>query len=73
MSMETAIRRLAGTLVLVGLGLGYFVSPWFLLIVAFVGVNLLQSTFTGFCPAETILGKCGVGRTSRSDAQVAGH
>jgi hypothetical protein len=64
--METAIRRLAGTMVLLGLGLGLWVSPWFFIIVAFVGVNLIQSTFTGFCPAENILAKMGVGCQTRA-------
>jgi hypothetical protein len=63
MTVERAIRRLAGTLVLVGMGLGWFVSPWFYLLVAFVGTNLLQSSFTGFCPAEMALGRMGVGRS----------
>jgi len=71
MPMETAIRRLAGALVLLGLGLGYFVSPWFFLLVAFVGVNLLQSTYTGFCPAEIILRRAGVGRAP--EPHMAGH
>ncbi|MCA9754727.1 MAG: DUF2892 domain-containing protein [Candidatus Eisenbacteria bacterium] len=61
MTVETAIRRLAGTLVLAGLALGWWVHPGFYLLVAFVGLNLLQSSFTGFCPAETILKKLGVG------------
>ncbi|MEZ4648560.1 MAG: DUF2892 domain-containing protein [Candidatus Eisenbacteria bacterium] len=61
MTVETAIRRLAGTLVLAGLALGWFVHPGFYFLVAFVGLNLLQSSFTGLCPAETILKKLGVG------------
>lgn len=59
-SMERAIRRLAGTLVLLGLALGLLVSPWFFILVGFVGINLLQSTYTGFCPAEKILRNLGV-------------
>ena len=46
------IRRLAGMLVLVSLALGYWVSPWFFLLTAFVGLNLLQSSFTRWCPVE---------------------
>ena len=64
--MESAIRRLAGTMVLLGLGLGLWVSPWFFILVAFVGVNLIQSTFTGFCPAENILARMGVGCPTRT-------
>jgi hypothetical protein len=57
MKMESHIRILAGTLVLAGLALGHFVNPWWLLLPTFVGANLLQSAFTGFCPAEIILRK----------------
>jgi hypothetical protein len=58
--MERIIRRLAGTLVLVGLVLGLTVNPWFYLLVGFVGLNLVQSSFTGFCPVENILRKRGI-------------
>ena len=61
MTLEKAIRALAGTFVLLSLALGYFVHPGFFLFTAFVGLNLLQSSFTGFCPAEMILKKLGVG------------
>jgi hypothetical protein len=61
-SLENAIRVLAGSLVLVGLVLGLTVSPWFFILVAFVGVNLVQSAFTGFCPAEKIMSRAGVGK-----------
>lgn len=55
MRMENRIRILAGTFVLTGLALGHFANPWWLLLSAFVGVNLIQSALTGFCPAEMIL------------------
>ena len=45
---------------LLGLALGYFVDPHWLLLVAFVGVNLLQSSITGFCPLTKILVRLGV-------------
>ena len=48
------IRRLAGLFVLVSLVLGYWVSPWFYLFTAFVGLNLLQSSFTKWCPVEKV-------------------
>ncbi len=51
---ERLVRALAGTVVLTGLGLGWFVNDWFYLLVAFAGLNLLQSAFTGFCPPEII-------------------
>jgi hypothetical protein len=63
MKSENAIRILAGSFVLAGLALGHFVSPWWLLLPAFVGVNLIQSAFTGFCPAEIILKRTGVARS----------
>jgi hypothetical protein len=64
--MEKIIRAAAGTFVLVSLALGVeasplFVSPWFLAFTAFVGANLLQSSFTGFCPLESMLRRVGVG------------
>jgi hypothetical protein len=61
MTVERAIRLLAGSLVLVSLVLSWLVSPWALLLAGFVGLNLMQSSVTGFCPAETILRRVGVG------------
>lgn len=51
------IRVLAGTLILGSLALAHWVSPWWLLLTAFVGLNLVQSAFTGFCPAEKIFAR----------------
>lgn len=48
------IRRIAGIFVLVSLALGYWVSPWFYLFTAFVGLNLFQSSFTRWCPLERV-------------------
>ena len=59
--IEGAIRILAGTLILISLALAHWVSSWWLLLTAFVGLNLVQSAFTGFCPAETIFRRLGVG------------
>jgi hypothetical protein len=61
MKIESAIRLLAGTLVLASAALAHFVNAWWLLLAVFVGANLVQSVFTGFCPAETILRRLGVG------------
>jgi hypothetical protein len=61
MKRENIIRAVAGSFVLVSLTLGYFVHPGFFALTAFVGVNLLQSAFTGFCPLEKILAWKGVG------------
>ncbi len=55
MNTENIIRALAGSLVLASLALAHFVHPAFLLLAAFVGLNLLQSAFTGLCPAESII------------------
>lgn len=57
MSLEYSIRLLAGIFVTVSVILGYLVSPYWFLLTAFVGVNLIQSSFTKFCPAEIVLGK----------------
>ena len=57
MSNEDVVRAVAGAFVLASLALGYFVSPWWWLFTAFVGLNLLQSAFTHFCPLQIILCK----------------
>ena len=57
MTLEHTIRMLAGTLVLVSLSLGYWVHNSWYLFTAFVGLNLLQSAFTRWCFAESILKK----------------
>jgi len=62
MTMERYIRLIAGTFVLVSLGLGYAVSPYWFLFTAFVGLNLIQSSFTKWCLMEDILAKLGVKR-----------
>jgi len=61
MKMEMIIRRFAGAFVLASLLLAKYHSPYWLWFTAFVGFNLLQSSFTGLCPLEIILGKLGVG------------
>jgi hypothetical protein len=59
MSIDRIVLAFAGTMILVSLALGYYVSPYWLLLAAFVGLNLLQSAFTGFCPLAIILKKTG--------------
>ena len=59
MKIESFIRVLAGSMVLVSVGLVYFVSPWWLLLTAFVGINLIQSVITGFCPPTILFTKLG--------------
>ena len=61
MKMHLIIRRFAGTFVLLSLALAHYHSPYWLWFTAFVGFNLLQSSFTNFCPLEMILNKLGVG------------
>jgi positive regulator of sigma E activity len=60
MNIDRAVLTLAGSMVLISAVLAYLVSPYWLLLTAFVGANLLQAAFTGFCPAATIFGKLGL-------------
>jgi hypothetical protein len=53
MSVERMVRAFAGGLVLISIALGLLVSPYWFIMTGFVGLNLFQSAFTGFCPAET--------------------
>ena len=57
MKMEKYIRAIAGAFIVISLILGHFHSPLWLFFTAFVGLNLLQSAFTKFCPMEIILAK----------------
>jgi hypothetical protein len=59
MTVERGLRLMAGTFVLLSLALGYWISPWWYLFTAFVGLNLLQSGITNWCPAMYILRKLG--------------
>ena len=59
MTIDRAVLAFAGTLVLLSVALAHLASPWWLLLAAFVGLNLLQSAFTGFCPAAIVLRKAG--------------
>ncbi len=61
MKMHMLIRRFAGTFILISLLLAHYHSPNWLWFTAFVGFNLLQSSFTHFCPLEIVLKKVGVG------------
>jgi DUF2892 family protein len=60
MSVERALRMIAGVFVVLSLVLGYYVSPYWYLFTAFVGLNLFQSAFTNWCPMMTILKKAGL-------------
>ena len=59
MSLSNAIQVFAGIMILVSLLLSYFVSPLFVWLTVFIGFNLIQSAFTGFCPAAMVLKKFG--------------
>ncbi len=60
MTIERALRLIAGFFVMLSVALGYFVHPAWLLFTAFVGLNLFQSSFTNWCPMMTILRKAGL-------------
>ncbi len=60
MCRDVIIRRFAGVFILLSVTLGHFVSPAWYLFTAFVGLNLLQSSLTNFCPLEKILGRFGL-------------
>lgn len=66
MTMERVIRAVAGTFVLISLALGWWVHPGWFLFTAFVGVNLIQSSFTRWCLMEDILDKLGLVRKTQS-------
>ena len=58
-NIDRLVFRIAGVFVLVSLALGYFVHPAWFLFTAFVGLNMFQASFTGFCPLAKILKKAG--------------
>lgn len=60
MTIDRAVLAMAGTMILLSLLLANFVSPLWLWLTAFVGANLLQSAFTGFCPAAIVFRRLGL-------------
>lgn len=60
MSIDRIVLAFAGSMVLISLLLAHFVSLYWLWLAAFVGLNLLQSSFTGFCPLAAVLKRLGV-------------
>ena len=60
LNLDRAVLALAGTMILVSALLVALFSPWWLLLTAFVGLNLLQSSFTGFCPAAVVFRRFGL-------------
>jgi len=65
MTINEALRAIAGAFVLISVALGVWVNPWWFAFTAFVGANLFQSGFSCFCPLEIILGKLGVKSASQ--------
>ena len=61
MNLDRAVMSFAGVMILLSAALAYFVSPLWLLFTAFIGLNMLQSSFTGFCPAAMVFRKLGIG------------
>lgn len=60
MTLERATMAFAGFMVLLSLVLTYYVHPYFVWLTAFVGANMFQSAFTGFCPAAMLMHKLGI-------------
>jgi hypothetical protein len=54
MTTDHAVQAFAGVMILISIALTQFVSSWFWLMTAFIGLNLFQSAFTGFCPAAMV-------------------
>ncbi|CAJ0886439.1 hypothetical protein AMST5_03707 [freshwater sediment metagenome] len=60
MSIDRIVMAFAGAMVLLSVTLAHFFSPWWMLLAAFVGLNLLQASFTGICPLAMALKRFGV-------------
>jgi hypothetical protein len=67
MSLERSVEAFAGIMVLLSVALTYFVHPGFVWLTVFVGANLTQQAFTGFCPAAMVMRKLGV----KTERQIA--
>ncbi len=60
MNLDRAVLAFAGCVVLASLSLGIFVSPYWFLLTAFAGLNMIQASFTGFCPAAMVFSRLGL-------------
>jgi len=67
MSLERSVEAFAGFMVLLSVALTVFVHPGFMWLTVFVGANLFQQAFTGFCPAAIVMRKFGI----RSEKELA--
>ena len=70
MTIERTLRLIAGFFILLSVVLAHYVSPWWLLFTAFVGLNLLQSGFTNWCPMMWILERLGLQHKANPDCMV---
>jgi len=59
MTVDRMVLAFAGCVVLVGVALAYYVHPWWIALTIFAGLNMIQSAFTGFCPAAMVFKKLG--------------
>jgi hypothetical protein len=59
MTIDRMVFIFAGSVVLLGVALAYFVNPWWILLSVFAGANMIQAAFTGFCPAAMVFKKLG--------------
>lgn len=60
MNVDRAVMSFAGLMILISAALAYFISPMWLLLTAFIGVNLLQASVTGFCPVAKLFARLGL-------------
>lgn len=66
-SIERGVTAFAGAMVVLSVALTYWVHPWFVWLTVFIGLNLFQQSFTGFCPAAIVMRKAGL----RSERELA--
>jgi hypothetical protein len=59
MSVDRLVLAFAGCVVLIGVSLAYVIHPWWIALTVFAGVNMIQSAFTGFCPAAMVFKRLG--------------
>ncbi|CAN5908367.1 DUF2892 domain-containing protein [soil metagenome] len=60
MTVDRMVLAFAGCVVLLGVALAYFVNPWWIGLSVFAGLNMIQSAFTGICPAAMVFKKLGI-------------
>lgn len=73
MNVEQGVRLLAGSMTLLSVALTYWVHPYFVWLTIFVGLNLVQSAFTGICPAQWVLQKLGLHSCCKFDEKGNKH